>query len=446
MTTTALPTPKGAMPAQPALPSYHIRPAAGWLNDPNGMTYRDGRWHVFYQHNPASAEHGDIHWAHVSSDDLVTWREHPVAFGPQPGGPDRFGCWSGVVVPELPGLPSPDGVLAAYSGVVDESAASTTVLRRALDDDLETWSPPWTVATTPQVAGVAVMRDPVVFAFGGRRWALHGAGLHDGSPAVLLYACDDLDAWTYEGLWFTGRDAPAELGGRFPADIWECPQLALVDGRAVLVLSTQHEGRLEDVVAVVGDVVDDPAAPGRPAFAAAGFERLDLGDACYAPQFATDPDGSWHLGWVRQDGVPPHTAPGEDLVAGCLTLPRRLAVAGDRIVVTLDPRVRALLGAGRELPAGEHALPAAAMVATTGGTLHHAGGEIALPDAPVEVWLDGEVVEVYPVSAVAGSATGPSASAPRVPATYRRVDTTQWRLDVPAGATLHAILRSPAAD
>lgn len=45
---------------QPALPSYHIRPRHGWLNDPNGMTYRDGRWHVFYQHNPAAAVHGDI--------------------------------------------------------------------------------------------------------------------------------------------------------------------------------------------------------------------------------------------------------------------------------------------------------------------------------------------------------------------------------------------------
>lgn len=431
------------MPRQTALPSYHLRPRRGWLNDPNGMTYRDGRWHVFYQHNPAAAVHGDIHWGHASSDDLVTWREHPVAFGPDPDGPDRAGCWSGVFVD----APEP-GPFVAYSGVVDETYASTTVLRRALDENLDTWSAPWTVATTPASDGpdgVAVMRDPFVFTYGGRRWALHGAGLTDGTPAVLLYGADDLEEWTYEGLWFLGRDRP-DLVGEWTADIYECPQLAFVDGRAVLVVSTQLEGRLEHVVAVVGDLVDDADRPGYPAFRAAAAQRLDVGTVCYAPQVATDPRGAWHLGWVRQEGVrADDTAPEEDLVAGCLTLPRRMRVVGDRVVVTRDPATDALVadsvdGADELLP-GEHDLPAAAMVRTLGGALLSEEGEIVLPDVPVEVWVDGEVVEVYPAQA---DGTGPG---PHVPATHRHADTARWRLRVPeGGAARLRPVRVPARD
>ena len=95
--------------------SYHLRPHRGWLNDPNGMTLRDGVWHVFFQHNPAAPEHRRIAWGHAVSDDLANWRLLPVAFGPTPGGPDAFGCWSGVFLPghERPGV--------VYSGVTDES-------------------------------------------------------------------------------------------------------------------------------------------------------------------------------------------------------------------------------------------------------------------------------------------------------------------------------------
>ena len=77
--------------SEPSRAGFHIQPAKGWTNDPNGMVFRDGRWHVFFQHNPAAAVHTDIHWGHVSSDDLVTWQEHSVAFGPVAGGPDQGG-------------------------------------------------------------------------------------------------------------------------------------------------------------------------------------------------------------------------------------------------------------------------------------------------------------------------------------------------------------------
>ena len=79
----------------PAFPRFHPRPAQGWINDPNGLGYADGRFHVFFQYNPDSARHQGICWGHLSSPDLVRWDEEPVALRPQPGGPDALGCWSG---------------------------------------------------------------------------------------------------------------------------------------------------------------------------------------------------------------------------------------------------------------------------------------------------------------------------------------------------------------
>ncbi len=68
------------------------------MNDPNGPFLHHGRYHVFYQHNPDAPVHGNIHWGHASSPDLVRWEHHPVALTPTPGGPDEAGCWSGCVV------------------------------------------------------------------------------------------------------------------------------------------------------------------------------------------------------------------------------------------------------------------------------------------------------------------------------------------------------------
>jgi beta-fructofuranosidase len=109
---------------------YHVAPTRGWLNDPNGMIHRDGRWHVFFQHNPDEARHGNIAWGHVSSPDLVAWTEHPVAFRPQPGGPDGGGCWSGVAVVDG------ERVAVAYTGIEAGPVRSTVCLRYAVDDTL----------------------------------------------------------------------------------------------------------------------------------------------------------------------------------------------------------------------------------------------------------------------------------------------------------------------
>ena len=312
------------MPEPVALPRLHIRPGYGWLNDPNGMAHVDGRWHVFFQHNPQAPVHNRIQWGHVSSADLMTWTEHPVAFGPQEGGPDDFGCWSGVFAP---GLARPAVV---YSGVAASDGQSTVCLRWGSADLLD-WSDPIVVARTPP--GVQIMRDPFLLSWGDRRWALLGAELAEGGPAILLYDCADMVAWQPAGH-FAHHGDPV-LCDLPRADIWECPQLLQVGEQAALIVSRWLAEELLEVLWVGGTITDRDGKPGFVADPATGWGVLDAGTSCYAPQLVNTGDGSLLLGWVRSR---PDQAP-EVPVAGCLTFPRRLHLDRGRVVSVLDPGV-----------------------------------------------------------------------------------------------------------
>jgi beta-fructofuranosidase len=390
----------------PTVPVLHVRPARGWLNDPNGTVRHGQRWHVFFQHNPARAQHGDIAWGHVSSPDLVRWTEHPVAFGPTPDGPDRGGCWSGAFLPWL------DRPAVVYTGIVDGPERSTVCVRTALDDDLERWSPPVVVAREPVGAGVLAMRDPYPFVHDGQRFALLGAAMTDGSAAVLLFAAADPLAWTYEGVWASPASHPL-LAEVAPADVWECPQLVRVGDDDVLVLSLQTDRRLEDVVHAVGRVATDPGT-GLPRFSARSGGLLDLGPDFYAPQVVADEPGRpLLLGWVRQDDAP-HDAP-PDAVAGCLTLPRRLeAASGGGLAVLPHPALDALVAQEQrvapDLLHAPFALPPQARVriARAGAEVRLRAGAVEVPvDGDVELWLDGEVAEVFRPGTVARTVRSP---------------------------------------
>ena len=60
-------------------PDFHFSPEKNWTNDPNGLLYHEGEWHIFYQHNPFENKWGHMSWGHATSTDLLHWKHLPVA-------------------------------------------------------------------------------------------------------------------------------------------------------------------------------------------------------------------------------------------------------------------------------------------------------------------------------------------------------------------------------
>ena len=92
-------------------PLYHHTPVYGWMNDPNGMFYKDGEYHLYYQYNPYGSMWGNMNWGHSSSKDLISWQHHPVAI--QPNGLGAVFSGSSVLIriirqvsERMPSLPS----------------------------------------------------------------------------------------------------------------------------------------------------------------------------------------------------------------------------------------------------------------------------------------------------------------------------------------------------
>ena len=171
----AVPRVAGFEPALPdtlgridPFPHLHVRPADGWVNDPNGIGHWDGRWHVMYQWNPNAPQHGDIHWGHMSSADLLSWRDEGVVLRPRPEGLDAAGVWSGVAVPDG------GGVALVYSAVPDHAwHAGVAVARRGGDG---AWvQPDRRAAEHPDRSRWRAVREPFVLLPGARGVGLLGA-------------------------------------------------------------------------------------------------------------------------------------------------------------------------------------------------------------------------------------------------------------------------------
>ncbi len=395
----------------PAFPALHIRPARGWLNDPNGLCRIDGIYHVFFQYNPHAPVHGNVHWGHVSSTDLLHWTEQPVALFPRPAGIDAAGCWSGCIVDDG-GVPT-----AVYTANPDHAQNATVGLARS-DRTLASWTQAGQpVVSTPDDEAIDEVRDPFVFRFAGRRYAVQGAGQKGGRPQLLLWRCDDLEHWVALGPLLTADDAvAAEVA---PADIWECPNLANIDGHWVVLLSVWRwvDGthRLDGVRYLLGDLVI--AGDGLQFRATAGGP-LDDGPAFYAPQLMTDGDRTLLWGWsweLDRD----FAAVAQAVWAGSLTFPRELFVRDGRLG---SQPARELAGLRREQVAaaggGEVTVPAFEVVASGSVTLELVDGAAAREvvraagstDEPARILVDGSMVEAFAAGRSTTTRAYPTAS------------------------------------
>jgi fructan beta-fructosidase len=207
---------------EPHRPQFHFSPQKNWMNDPNGLVYENGTYHLFFQQNPTAPVAGNIHWGHATSRDLVHWQQQATALAP-----DSLGLiFSGSAVLDAQntsglGQPGRPALVALYTSHSEkkEKLGRPDVENQSLAYSLDhgqTWTK---YAHNPVLKnqGSRDFRDPKVSWYGpGQKW-LMALSAHDH---IEFYSSKNLLAWTKESEF--GRGLGAHGG------VWECPDLIQV--------------------------------------------------------------------------------------------------------------------------------------------------------------------------------------------------------------------------
>ena len=135
-------------------PFYHHTPVYGWMNDPNGMFYKDGEYHLYYQYNPYGSMWGNMNWGHSSSKDLISWQHHPVAI--QPNGLGAVFSGSSVVDKDNTAGFGKDAIIAIYTSA---GASQIQSLAYSLDNGMTFH----VYENNPIIAADKECRDPNMF-------------------------------------------------------------------------------------------------------------------------------------------------------------------------------------------------------------------------------------------------------------------------------------------
>jgi beta-fructofuranosidase len=302
----------------PHRPRYHFLPPANWMNDPNGIIEWNGKYHLFYQHNPHDAVWDNMHWGHAVSDDLVHWHDLPIALSPTPSSPDEDGCWSGCAV-DNNGVPS-----IFYTGVQGdwELPHNQRVCLAMGTEDLIFWekyagNP--VIAHPPEGLNVTGFRDPYVWREENAWFMAIGAGIQNIGGAVLLYESRDLYSWEYLHPLCIGDIH--DTTNVWTGSVWEVPQFFPLGDKHVLTITAWDNEQLYSVY-FTGNYRNHRFIPET-------VNKLDFGDRHFcAPHSTTDSQGRRILwGWIGESrAIEAQQAAGW---SGLMSLPRVLSLPED---------------------------------------------------------------------------------------------------------------------
>ncbi len=337
--------------ADPYRPQYHFVSPEGALNDPNGLCFWQGRWHLFYQAFPPADPRP--HWGHAVSDDLIHWRDLPHALTP---GPEES-CWSGATLVEA------DRVIAMYHG--HELGNMVAVARDPL---LLHWEkvtgtavipnpcPIWTRTTgkeqlpgvggnPPPAGAINFVYDPCIWKEGNVYYSISGGALPHGPSgrrrrAEFLFGSRDLVTWRYLHPFLED-----DIFG-LPGDDGGCPYFWPIGDRHILL----HFSHMSGGHYLLGDYDTD-----RDKFVVTFGGRFTFGPwypgGVHAPTATPDGQGGV-IALFNINAAKP--TPGWDQI---LSLPRRLTLTGkDALAVQPAGDLESLRGdhqpvAARVLPA-----------------------------------------------------------------------------------------------
>ena len=279
--------------------SCHFEPEKGWMNDPNGLVFYKGIHHAFFQHNPYSTVWDTMHWGHAVSEDLLHWKELPIALYPDQPYENAGGCFSGSAIVK------DDRLYLIYTSVSDKGQTQSVAWS---DDGIHFTKYEHNPVIDSCPLGYKNFRDPKISFWNGRYHLVVGCG-NSRSAKVLHFVSEDILHWEYLGvLYENANEAPCI----------ECPDFFPLGDRYVLTYSRMGTKRhLPGQIFVIGDF-DGIRLTNYHA------ERPEKGPDFYAAQTYCSPDGrrimiGWMWNWKR-------TAPKGAVRAGAFTLPRELTL------------------------------------------------------------------------------------------------------------------------
>lgn len=311
-------------------PGFHLAARVGWMNDPNGFSFYQGKYHLFYQYHPFNSHWGPMHWGHAVSDDLLHWEYLPAALAPDTVY-DEAGCFSGSAVELADGRQ-----LLMYTGVhkevqedggVREVQAQCIAIGDGRDYEKYQGNPVLDEKDLPDGGSKYDFRDPKMWkAPDGTFRCVVGNCAPERDGQILLYSSKDGLDWKYEKILAANH-------GRF-GKAWECPDFFELDGKQVLLTSPMdmlpqgleyHNGN--GTLCLIGtyDEIEE-------VFVEEQDQAIDYGIDFYAPQTLLAPDGRRIMvGWMQNwDTCNLHSP--EQPWFGQMSLPRELSIVNGRLI------------------------------------------------------------------------------------------------------------------
>ncbi|MBC6712477.1 glycoside hydrolase family 32 protein [Treponema sp. Marseille-Q3903] len=304
-------------------PVFHLTPKIGWMNDPNGFTFYNGEYHLFYQYHPYSTVWGPMHWGHAVSKDLLKWEYIPVALAPDTPA-DAKGCFSGCAVP------MEDGKLAlVYTGVSqNESQVQCLAVGDGKDFIKSENNPIIDKKLLPEGATVKDFRDPKIIKTEDGYIAFIANLNEDKLGQILTFKSKDLTSWTFDKVFAKNQ----KEGKKSVGIMWECPDFFKLDDKYVLMLSAQgvtqnarlHSGNIG--VYATGNFDKNGN------FVYDTFYDVDCGTDFYAQQTVLSPDGRRiMIGWLQNWDTCGYRTENSQWY-GQMSVPREITIKNNKLI------------------------------------------------------------------------------------------------------------------
>ena len=310
---------------------FHIMPETGWLNDPNGAIQFNGVYHIYYQYVPKDPLGGATHWGHMTSKDMVYFKQEPIFMSPDQEF-DVNGVYSGS------GIEKDGKIHFFYTGNVKQpgdfdyiyNGREQNVVHVVSQDGYEIERREVVIPHEEFPEGYSDhIRDPKLFKKNGMYYMVLGARTENNLGSILVYQSKDLEQWTYHGTLYDGNEEQGYM--------WECPDFFEIDGQSVLIFSPQgilpeeYKYNNPHVAGYILGETDWSLVKFKPT---TEFREFDRGFDFYAPHTFEDDQGR-RLMWSWMgigDTMPEYTNP--TIARGwqhALTLPRELVLENGQL-------------------------------------------------------------------------------------------------------------------